>query len=457
MLKVFLHAALINDASAPNNWQDVLTELVDSIRFSGLEAHADKIYVCVAGAKGTKLRPPMLPSKYECLVWSLLNEYEFPALRMLWDNTGPADRVCYLHTKGVSHPGDKPSIDWRQYMLWAVIERWRECVGALAEYDIAGAQWHDRTPRWCKIIGSPGWFAGNFWWARGDYIKRLAVLENSSQRWFAEGWIGRGYAAPNDPRAEKIDSSNGRVMPRVFEIHRLAMDNLVGFDSVKKTGIFQEGFCRKFYTSNPPLGSQPEIRLRWDVLNFLVKKYKYKSYLEIGVANGDTFRRVTCEDKVGVDPSSTHATHGMTSDAWFAGPGKNRKFDLIFVDGLHTEEQADRDIKHALERLSPNGSIAVHDCTPESDWEQRDIADYDGVGVWVGTVWRSWCKLRITRPDLNMRVIDTDHGVGVIRRGTQKLFNLKVNETMKQSLSYPLFARHRAELLNLVLPETLYD
>lgn len=459
-LKVFFHCACMNGQA---RWQAVVREIVETVRLSSLEERAEKLFVCVATEKGIRRRVPeglreILGPKWEMIYWSRLDQYEFPALDMLWHKTEPGDRVCYLHTKGVSknpaQPYGNATEEWRRYMLWAVVERWRECVAALANNDIAGAQWHQRHPQWCAKIGSPGWFAGNFWWARGDYVKRLAVIAGETNRWLAEGWIGRGI------------EWDGEVAKRVFEIHRLVDNNIVGFDSARKTGIFQPGFCRKFYTPDPPLKERRELRFRWDVLNHLVRKHGYKRYLEIGVANADTFRRVECADKTGVDPHSAHATHKMTSDSFFSSLSTLHPptlplshsptlFDLIFVDGLHVEAQVDRDVENALAHLAPGGTIVLHDVSPESEWEQQDLAEYDGIGAWTGTVWKSWAKLRLSRPDLEMQVVDIDHGVGVIRRGSQVCFQEPSTLNLEPGtfLAWPFYFRHRAELLNLVLPE----
>ena len=41
---------------------------------------------------------------------------------------------------------------------------------------------------------------------------------------------------------------------------------------------------------------------RTDIINQLVKKYKYTNYLEIGVNDGTNIRKVLCEHKDGIDP-----------------------------------------------------------------------------------------------------------------------------------------------------------
>ena len=64
---------------------------------------------------------------------------------------------------------------------------------------------------------------------------------------------------------------------------------------------------------------------RTEILNFLVEKNGYTSYLEIGVQAGKNFADVKVAFKVGVDPDSTSskATHHLTSDDFFK---KNRLY-----------------------------------------------------------------------------------------------------------------------------------
>lgn len=93
-------------------------------------------------------------------------------------------------------------------------------------------------------------------------------------------------------------------------------------------------------------------RQRYDLLNFLIAKNRYSSYLEIGIDKGHNFAQINAERKIGVDPASVgFAEYLMTSDAFFAR--NQEKFDLIFVDGLHLHEQVLRDVKNGLECLNP--------------------------------------------------------------------------------------------------------
>ncbi len=180
---------------------------------------------------------------------------------------------------------------------------------------------------------------------------------------------------------------------------------------------------------------------RTTILNTLVERYNYQSYLEIGQGQrANNFDWINCRIKIGVDPKkSLNAAYQMTSDEFFAI--NNDSFDLIFIDGLHHADQVERDIINALNVLNDNGTIVVHDCNPTT--KAMQIVP-QGKGTWTGDVWKTWVSLRAARPDLNMFVIDADNGCGIIRRGTQKIIKLPEN------LTYEVLDKKRKELLNLV-------
>ena len=50
--------------------------------------------------------------------------------------------------------------------------------------------------------------------------------------------------------------------------------------------------------------------------------------------------------------------------------------------------------------------------------QQRD----DNGGEWTGDVWKAIAKIRIERDDLQIKVIDTDYGCGIIRIGENKKY-----------------------------------
>jgi len=179
---------------------------------------------------------------------------------------------------------------------------------------------------------------------------------------------------------------------------------------------------------------------RTDIINTICRAVSAESYLEIGVYEGANFRSVDCARKVGIDPDpASAATHHMTSDEFFASSAET--FDVIFVDGLHTEGQVARDVENSLSRLRPGGYLVCHDMNPTS--REMQTEEYMG-GMWTGQGWKHFAKLRMTRPDLEMYVVDADWGCGVIRRGAQDTI------PWIQGLDYSHLESDRAGLLNLI-------
>ncbi|MEO5769009.1 MAG: class I SAM-dependent methyltransferase [Polyangia bacterium] len=193
------------------------------------------------------------------------------------------------------------------------------------------------------------------------------------------------------------------------------------------------------------------IQTRTDLLNHLIATKGYQRYLEIGVRDPrQNFEKVKLTEKHSVDPNPRRpVTHRMTSDDFFArrrNDGLMPPYDLAFIDGLHLAEQVERDVVNCMENLTPAGTIVLHDCNPLTADAQTD--DYDGKKHWNGTVWKAWVKLRATRPDLSMWVVDIDEGCGVIRRGGQRL--LPLPSLNYEAMGFDFLATNRREALNLV-------
>ena len=183
----------------------------------------------------------------------------------------------------------------------------------------------------------------------------------------------------------------------------------------------------------------PEPVKRYDVINWLIKKYGYKKYLEIGVRKPEKcFDKIECKVKAGVDPAPRgKCKYIMTSDEFFKR--NEDMYDIIFVDGLHLEEQAKRDVENSLSILKPNGTIVMHDCNPPTEFHQREV---QCEGKWNGTVWKAYMHYR-TKDYLKMCVIDDDWGLGIIHRGKQA-------PLMGIELTYSVLEANRKEWLNLM-------
>ncbi len=161
------------------------------------------------------------------------------------------------------------------------------------------------------------------------------------------------------------------------------------------------------------------------LINKIIKERGYKSYLEIGVEDPNAnYNLIECANKEGVDPYvdpiyiskeaaeayAQHVTYRMTSDKFFSIV--NKKYDCIFIDGLHKEEQCDRDIWNAMHHLTGYGCVIVHDCIPLNEEMQHD--EPTPGKPWTGTVWKS--VLKLIRMGLPVQVLDHDYGIAVIEK-----------------------------------------
>ena len=184
---------------------------------------------------------------------------------------------------------------------------------------------------------------------------------------------------------------------------------------------------------------------RTDIINHLIKKNNYKRYLEIGVRDPESnLNLIDIEHKDGVDPAG-RCNYPITSDDFFEQLDENVKYDIIFIDGLHLDYQVEKDITNSLKHLSDGGTIVMHDCSPIK--EEHQVEEYVIGTTWNGTTWKAYVKFRMTDENLNMCVVDTDHGVGIISKGKQTLF------PKSDVLDFKLLDENRKEILNLITPQ----
>jgi len=142
-----------------------------------------------------------------------------------------------------------------------------------------------------------------------------------------------------------------------------------------------------------------------------------RTYLEIGIRNGDSLALSRCPS-IGIDPGfevtrelrSPTTLVRSTSDRYFdhlppEGPFGDLPVDLAFIDGMHLLEFAVRDFAN-LERHSAWSSVAAFD-----DVLPRDVdmaARERHTQAWTGDVFRILDVLGTERPDLTLVVVDTE-------------------------------------------------
>ena len=217
---------------------------------------------------------------------------------------------------------------------------------------------------------------------------------------------------------------------------------------------------------------------RIQIIQRLINATNAKTYLEIGVNNGRCFLRIKARRKIAVDPAMKipagrklkHIIKNpfnlysryfeKTSDDFFRDRAEaTKKPDIVFVDGLHTYEQSLRDVLHSFAVLQDGGLVLMHDCNPPTATAAFPAASMDDAnnledykGVWNGDVWKAVVHLRSLHADLEVFVLDCDHGVGVVRKGVPTdMLNFSENEIAQ--LTYDDLARNRKRFLNLKAPD----
>ena len=145
-------------------------------------------------------------------------------------------------------------------------------------------------------------------------------------------------------------------------------------------------------------------------------------YLEIGVEYGYTFANVLSHEKHAVDPNLRFnkrikplkwKLHETTSDDFFHSLNQSVKFDVVFLDGLHTSKQTYEDFRNCLPHLKNESIVIIDDTIPsdelsanpdqEMSYKLRLEAGNPGDGSWHGDVFKvivalnsmKWLDLRI--------------------------------------------------------------
>ena len=87
---------------------------------------------------------------------------------------------------------------------------------------------------------------------------------------------------------------------------------------------------------------------RLEIVSETIKSKKFSTYLEIGCFDNQLFNHINI-DKTGVDPFKG-GNIKLKSDQFFKI--NKKKYDCIFIDGLHTYEQVKKDIVNSINCLN---------------------------------------------------------------------------------------------------------
>ena len=113
--------------------------------------------------------------------------------------------VCFITHKGASHgPGGHQN--WRKYMQYWNIEKWKECVAKLDEgYDMCGAAFLNNPPH--------PFYAGNFFWAKASYLRKCRRLKTPPENMFKPQFEGQPH------HRFDLECWHGSGNPNAYDMH----------------------------------------------------------------------------------------------------------------------------------------------------------------------------------------------------------------------------------------------
>jgi len=125
-------------------------------------------------------------------------------------------------------------------------------------------------------------------------------------------------------------------------------------------------------------------------INNLIKDLNYSSYLELGVASGESWNQIECDKKVGVDNNPDVKIPGVvlsTTDQYFDFfIDEDIKYDLIYIDAYHEKNQVKKDFYNSWNHLNSNGIIVMHDVNPPTKSGTSQTAHGDCFEFWIEMV-----------------------------------------------------------------------
>ena len=178
---IYIHICCVN------NWKQVFDTLMHDIKQSGLYHKVHEIRCNILTENNENLSY-IKDDKIKIIGTSNnLGLFETSTLKLLYEHSFIEDfNVLYLHTKGVRHNNTNINItDWTKYLSYFNIYKHDICISELSNYDAVGVNLQDE---------SRFHYAGNFWWSKTHYIKKLSLpiqIEYSSpELWLTKSKIG---------------------------------------------------------------------------------------------------------------------------------------------------------------------------------------------------------------------------------------------------------------------------
>lgn len=165
-IHVFHHNYLVG------NWYNIVKEEIQEIIKSGLYNSCKNIHTTIYAEDSSQysifyeLIKDFDPDKKWVILKLSENNFEINCLELLYNHCKENDcYVLYFNNKGVTHD-TLTTKSWRDYMVYFNINKYKEALDKLKEYDTYGIDLHDHPYLH---------YSGNFWWSKSDHIRKLNI------------------------------------------------------------------------------------------------------------------------------------------------------------------------------------------------------------------------------------------------------------------------------------------
>ncbi len=190
-IRCYYHVSFLND------YLRITQSIFDKMIDSGLMDACEGVFIGCLGSEDELHKFKELISKYpkaKIIDWSnQLNLWEGFTLQYLKHDADalPEFYACYLHSKGCTRSYDDTDTYrnnekryeefWKDYLVYSVVTRWKDCYKALSLPDIGYDTASCRMIPLRKSASIVQHGSGNMWWAQSEYIKTLIPFSDTDE------------------------------------------------------------------------------------------------------------------------------------------------------------------------------------------------------------------------------------------------------------------------------------
>jgi glycosyltransferase involved in cell wall biosynthesis/predicted O-methyltransferase YrrM len=404
-----------------NHWAELFERQIIALQQSGLYDAANHIHFGINGDKPLpfdliKVKSIKRNIKTDTEADTLLDLYKF-ALQ------NPNYKILYMHTKGAGWSVEKIKKDthyevikdilhvnvnhWANYLGYFNINRWKDCVSLLNEYDCVGTEWEKEANLGNHAITIPH-YSGNFWWANSEYISQLDpgfLYENNPwKRHQPEFWIGTRnphyfnyYTSGKNKYLKPVEASEYENLPIRKQVNVMNRAN-------------REKVIDGILSSWKP----QSIIAHW-----LVNELKANTIVDLGVDYGYstfTFALPEVGTVYGIDnfkPDPHTGSHPDQKEKLFAALKQldlknveivegnfsevaqiwEKPIDILHIDGYHAYESVKENFENWSKFLTENGVVLFHNTKvvretfgvnkffKELNWPKLNLKSGYGLGI----------------------------------------------------------------------------